>query len=140
MPRIVAEFPSVAQEEMEICCRQGLSAQQTRVRLIRCGVTLPERTLSRRMAAIRAAQQRMRESREFIAAFKTLRPDLPALVALTRESAPAWRAEQVRVMRNSFEEFIKESTPAQFTGLLIQGYALVISEAVEHSSEKHGDA
>lgn len=134
MPQRRITLPTVVERELKACCTEGLSAGQTRLRLMRCGVVLTERTTARRMTAWRASQERLRanearlrEFREIGRGIGSVHANLGAIAQVVRSSAPGWREQHAVVLREQFAQFLREPTPEGFTAVTVGTYTLLIS-------------
>lgn len=129
MPKIVAELPAVAQQELENCCRDGLTAAKTRLRLGRCGVWLTERTVVRRMgawrkhqalAAVKAAQreERIFDLREIGRGMALANLGIGAPMDIVGAAIPDWNDEFMKLLKQDFCDFVTDPTPARLTAVI----------------------
>jgi len=133
MPRIQKALPEVAALELERCSLEGLTARQTRLRLLRCGVSLAERTIARRMTACRAQQARAWQLQQIGIGAASVHADLGAVADVVRSAMPEWREQQRAAFCSLVEEFLTNPTAASFTALVIAGHAFIVSAVLERS-------
>jgi hypothetical protein len=121
----------VAQAELARCVNEGLTARQARLRLIRCGATLGERTISRRMLQYRADQQRHRELEAIGRGIGSVQIGATAANELLRASVPGWRQKQATAIRSIFDEFLREPAADLFAGIVVGCHALLLAHQLE---------
>jgi hypothetical protein len=122
---------SPAEHELASACLEGLSAKQTQLRLVRCGVVLSERTIARRMSEWRAAQHQNEYLHQLGIGIGSVHADIAAVTATMQTAAPEWRQHHVTELRTQFDQFLQEPTSARFTTVVVQAYALLISSTLQ---------
>lgn len=145
----LSRLPAVARAELVRCVEENLTAGQARLRLIRCGVPMACRTVSRRLAEIRAEQQhnaleRQAEQRR-IAELEALGRGLGSVQIGATGAAeilpaytPEWRERQAATLRDLFEWFLQQPRAAVFTGLVVGLHALLLSHTLaDHLGANH---
>ena len=142
-------LPSVAQAELHRCVEAGLSARQARLRLVRCGVAMSERSASRwlaecRLERIRAAEAEASERRRLLE-FEAIGRGLGSVqlgttgaAEILRASVPGSSEKQRAAVRDLFEQFLRTPKAESFTGLVVGLHALLLSQALtEHLGGGH---
>jgi hypothetical protein len=95
VPRLQPQLSRTARRVLDASVREGKSARQTAGLLEACGLKLAERTVARRMAEVRAENQRSQDMESLGLGFGMAEKGLGSVAELIRRIAPGWRAEQV---------------------------------------------
>ena len=132
---------ATAQAELLRCVEEGLTARQARLRLVRCGVAMSERSVSRRLAECRVERRRIAEAevseRRRLAEFEAIGRGLGSVqigttgaAEILRASVPGLREKQCSAVSGLFEQFLRTPKAEMFTGLVVACHAILLSQAL----------
>ncbi len=123
-------LPAVARAELERCVEENLSARQTRLRLIRCGAAISERSVSRWILQCRAEHKHLRDLETIGRGLGSAQLGNAGAVEILRASLPEWREKQSAILRDLFAQFQKAPSADLFSGLVVGLYAILLGRTL----------
>jgi hypothetical protein len=127
---------AVAERELENCLREGLNSKKTRLRLARHGVVLSERSICRRLTALRAEQSRIRDLEAIGRGLGSVQIGATGAAEILRASMPDWRRKQAGILRDLFQAFLEHPTGELYSGLAVGLHAFFLGARLSEGLER----
>src|SRR5271157_2646779 len=136
-----AVLPDLARQELERCLQEGLTAEKTRIRLLRCGFPMKPRTVSRHLknareqqaterARVAKQEARWRELEHLGIGLGSVQIGAGPAVDLLNSCVPDWREKHSALLGEIFQGFLDRPTPEGFHRVVTGAFQFLISVSV----------
>ena len=126
MPGHRTQLGTVAERVLQQCIAEGVSGRQARLRLHRCGVMLSERSVCRRLAEMRRAQQRLRDLEAIGRGLASVQIGAAGAAEILRVSLPGARIKQAEMLRGLFNQFLQQPTAEGYAGIVTGMFSYLV--------------
>jgi hypothetical protein len=134
VPRFVVQLPAIAMRELEDCCRAGLTAEKTKVRLGEVGVWMSVRTVARRIdqhrKETRAREERVFALREIGRGMASLNAGIGVACEIAGAAIPDWRGLHLTLLQESFRDFISKPTEAGLSAIVTGSLTYLVTASL----------
>jgi hypothetical protein len=113
-----------------------LNSIKTRLRLVRCGTVLSQRSICRRLAALRAEQLRVSDLEAIGRGLGSVQIGATGAAEILRASAPDWRRKQAGILRDLFQAFLEHPTGELYCGLAVGLHAFLLGARLSEGLER----
>ncbi len=120
--------------ELEDCCRAGLTAEKTRLRLGAVGVWMSVRTVARRIdqhrKETRARAEKVFALREIGRGMASVNSGIGVACEIAGAAIPDWRGHHLTLLQESFRDFIGKPTEAGLSAIVTGSLTYLVTASL----------